>query len=376
MYINRKPKIFLATGGSGGHIFPAISVARELIKQNFKIWIIADKVFEKYTSGDINYRIIGAGKTLKRFLDIKDIIKGIFQAKRLIKLKKPDLVIAFGSYASLPTLIACRMTKTPFILHEQNSYIGKVNKIFAKYSLGVMTSFYELYGIDFDDMEKIIYTGSPIRKDIQKLYDKDYSLPEDDKKFNVLITGGSGGAKIFSDLLPQIFDLQHKEQQKKIKIYHQVREQYLIKTKEYYKKINVEARVSTFFPNMDELLEKAHLVIGRSGSGTLNETAIAGKPSILIPLKNSANNHQEINAKIFEKSGASIVVLEDNFNVKDFQELFFNLIQDKEKLQKMAKNAKKVAVTDADVKIVDVVKDVMKANNLIKENKKNKRTEN
>lgn len=367
---NKKPKIFLATGGSGGHIFPAISVARELIKQNCKIWIIADKVFEKYTSGDISYRIISAGKTLKSFSSIKDIIKGIFYAKKLIKSKKPNLVIAFGSYASLPTLIACRLTKTPFILHEQNSYIGKINRIFAKYSLGVMTSFHELYGIDFDDMEKIIYTGSPIRKDIQKLYSKNYSLPEEGKKFNVLITGGSGGAKIFSDLLPQIFDLQHKEQQKKIKIYHQVREQYLIKTKEYYKKINVEASVSTFFPNIDELLEKAHLIIGRSGSGTLNETAIAGKPSILIPLKNSANNHQEINAKIYAKNGAGIVVLEDNFNIKSFQELFFNLIKDTEKLQEMAKNAKNIAVIDADVRIVDVVKNIIKTNNLMKENKK------
>lgn len=368
---SRKPKIFLATGGSGGHIFPAISVARELIKQNCKIWIIADKVFEKYTSGDISYRIISAGKTLKSFSDIKDIIKGIFYAKKLIKSKKPDLVIAFGSYASLPTLIACKLTKTPFVIHEQNSYIGKVNKLFAKYSMGVMTSYHELYGINFDDMEKIIYTGTPIRKDIQKLYNKDYSLPEEGKKFNVLITGGSGGAKIFSDLLPQIFDLQHKEQQKKIKIYHQVREQYLIKTKEYYKKINVEASVSTFFPNMDELLEKAHLVIGRSGSGTLNETAIAGKPSILIPLKNSANNHQELNAKIYAKNGAGIVVLEDNFNVKDFQELFFNLIKDKEKLQDMAKKARSIAVADADIKIVNVVKDIVKKIIEEKNNKKN-----
>ena len=121
---------------------------------------------------------------------------------------------------------------------------------------------------------------------------------------------------------------------------------------------------------MDELLEKAHLIIGRSGSGTLNETAIAGKPSILIPLKNSANNHQEINAKIYAKNGAGIVVLEDNFNIKSFQELFFNLIKDTEKLQEMAKNAKNIAVIDADVRIVDIVKNIIKTNNLMKESKK------
>ncbi|MDD2839605.1 MAG: undecaprenyldiphospho-muramoylpentapeptide beta-N-acetylglucosaminyltransferase [Rickettsiales bacterium] len=356
-----KPKIFLATGGSGGHIFPALSVANELTKDSFSVCVIADKVFEKYANNNINNRIINAGKTLHSFSDIKEIIKGVFQSRHLIKQEKPNLVVGFGSYATLPVLIACLLTKTPFILHEQNTYIGKINKLFARYAKKVMTSYHELYGINYNDMEKIIYTGSPVRKEIQKLNNILYKYPVEEK-FNVLITGGSSGAEIFSEYLPKIFDFSHKGEQKKIKVYHQVREEYLDQVKEYYKKINVEAIVSTFFKNMDELLEKSHLIIGRSGSGTLNETAIAGKPSILIPLKNSANNHQEINAKMFEKNGASIVVLEKNFNIKDFQKTFFDLVKNRELLESMAKNAKSIAVVDADVQIANVIIDILHYN--------------
>lgn len=356
-----KPKIFLATGGSGGHIFPALSVANELTKDDFSVCVIADKIFEKYANNNINNRIISAGKTLHSFTDVKDIIKGVFQSVNLIKTEKPDLVVGFGSYATLPVLIACLLTRTNFILHEQNTYIGKINKFFAKYAKKVMTSYHELYGINFDDMEKIIYTGNPIRKEMQELNNISYKYPTDEK-LNILITGGSSGAAIFSEYLPKIFDFAHKEEQKKLKIYHQVREEYLDQVKEYYKKINLEAVVSPFFKNINEVLEKAHLVIGRAGSGTLNETAVAGKPSILIPLKNSANNHQEINAKIFEKSGASIVVLEKNFNVKDFQKTLFDLVKNKKLLENMAKNAKSMGIANADVQIAKIIMDTLQYN--------------
>ncbi|HSQ97754.1 MAG TPA: undecaprenyldiphospho-muramoylpentapeptide beta-N-acetylglucosaminyltransferase [Rickettsiales bacterium] len=351
-----KPKIFLATGGSGGHIFPALSVANELTKNDFNVCVIADKVFERYSNGNINNRIINTGKTLNSFFNIKEIIKGVLQSRHLIKKENPDLVVAFGSYATLPVLISCIITKTPFMLHEQNVYIGKINKFFAKYSQKVMTSYHELYGVSFNDMEKIVFTGNPVRKEIQRLSNIEYKYPNEEK-FNILITGGSSGAEIFSEYLPKIFDFSHKEEQKRIKIFHQVREEYLDQVKEYYKKINVEAIVSTFFKNIDELLEKAHLVIGRSGSGTLNEVAIAGKPIVLIPLKNSSNNHQEINAKLFSKNKAALIVLEKNFNIKDFQRLFFDLIQNKKLLEEMAKNIKNMSVINADIRIVDIIKE-------------------
>ncbi len=352
-------KIFLATGGSGGHIFPAISVAEKLTDDDNNICIVADSVYEKYSSNNLNYRIIDAGKTIKSISHILSIIKGFFQAKKLIKQEKPDLVIGFGSYATLPTLMACYYTKTPFILHEQNAYIGKINKLFAKYAKKIMTSYYEMYGINFNDMEKVIYTGLPVRKKLKYLANLKYELPKNNEKFIVLITGGSGGARIFSEYLPKIFDEEHKDMQKNIKVYHQVKEEYLDIVKDYYKKINLEAKVSTFFDNMDELLSKAHLVIGRAGSNTLFETALAGKPSIVIPLINSANNHQEINAKVFKKNNATIMILEKDFNIQDFQKVFFELIENKDKLLELSSNIKKLAIVNADENILKIIKETI-----------------
>lgn len=355
-----KLKFFLATGGSGGHIFPAIAVAETLTDDGNNICILADDVYKKYSSNNLNHRIIKAGKTLKKLEDIINIIKGFFQAKKLIKQEKPDLVIGFGSYATLPTLMACYYTKTPFILHEQNAYIGKINKLFCKYAQKMMTSYYEMYGINFNDMNKTTYTGLPIRKELKNLYELEYKLPEENEKFIVLITGGSGGAKIFSEYLPKIFDEQHKDIQKHIKVYHQVREEYLDIVKDYYRKINLEASVSTFFNNMDELLVKAHLVIGRAGSNTLFETAIAGKPSIIIPLINSANNHQEINASVFENNNAIIKILEKDFNIQDFQNIFFSLIQNQDKLFSLSKNIRKMANKNADKNIVKIINEIIR----------------
>ena len=356
---DKRFKIFLATGGSGGHIFPAISIAEKLTKENNNICIVADRVYEKYSSLNLNYRIIDAGKTIRSFSDIKSILKGFLQARKLIKEEKPDLVIGFGSYATLPTLMACLVCRIPFILHEQNAYIGKINKIFGKYAKKIMTTYHELYGVKFDDMNKIVYTGSPVRENIKKLYNIEYHYPKDDEKLIVLITGGSAGARIFSEFLPKIFDEDHKTEQKKIKVYHQVREEFVIKTKEYYKKINLDATVKPFFDNMDELLSKAHIVIGRAGSGTLCETAVAGRPSVLIPLTNRGNNRQEVNAQNFEKNNAGVMVLEKDFNIKDFQKMFFELIKDKEKLEEMSKNAKKLAVPNADENILNIINTVL-----------------
>jgi len=261
----------------------------------------------------------------------------------------------------MPTLLACIWTKTPIMIHEQNVYVGKINKLFGRFATKIMISYRECYGIKYKDTEKVIYTGSPVRKDIKELYNSVYNYPDD--KFTVLITGGSGGAKIFSEHLPKIFDTEHKERQKMLKVYHQVREEYVSDVIKYYRDIGLDAEVSTFFSNIKDLLMKANLIIGRAGSGTLCEIAICGIPSILIPFPSAANNHQEINARNFEKQQAGIVILEKDFDVKTFQTLFFSLIDDKDRLLQLSKNAKQMAVIAADDNIMNVINDFFAGSN-------------
>jgi UDP-N-acetylglucosamine--N-acetylmuramyl-(pentapeptide) pyrophosphoryl-undecaprenol N-acetylglucosamine transferase len=356
----KQKKIFLATGGSGGHIFPAISVAEELSKSNdFDITIVADEIYKKYSSTiKFKNKIINTSKTLRNFKGLKNIVCAFWNAMFFLKSEKPDLIIGFGSYATFPILLACVFKGIPFILHEQNTYIGKVNKIFGRFAKKIMISYPEIYGINYNDMKKVIYTGSPIRSNIRELCKLKYSYPKEDEEFNVLITGGSSGSKIFSQYLPKIFNKEYEKEQKKLKIFHQVREEYVDEVIKYYKDIKLNAVVSSFFNNMNDLLSKSHLVIGRSGSGTVVETSIAGKPIIFIPLMSIKNNKQEDNAKFVEKYGGAIVILEKDFSIKNFQTIFFDLIKDKEKLESMANNIKSIAIIDANEKISNIVKEI------------------
>ena len=359
---NKTYKVFLSTGGSGGHIFPAITIAKELTEHKYDIFIIADEIYKKYSLSNLNYRIIKAGKTLKSFDDIKNIILGFFQSRKLILQERPDLVIGFGSYATLPMLLACIFTKTPFILHEQNMYVGKINKFFAKYSQQLLISYDILYGLNFNDMNKVLYTGSPIREEIKKLYHTKYSYPKEDEKFIVLITGGSAGAQIFSEYLPKIFDKYHKKEQERIKVYHQVRPEYVKTVREYYKFIDLDAEVDCFFNNIDELLKKSHLVIGRAGSGTIFEVSVAGKPSILIPLSSRNNNRQIDNVKFLIENNAAKIVLENDFNINSFQEMFFDIIKNEKLLKNYSKNIKKLVKIDANEIIFKIIEDFCKKN--------------
>lgn len=351
-------KIFLSTGGSGGHIFPAVAVAQKLKSNEFEPFIISDEVYKKYSNMyDLEYKIISSSKTIKTFKGICNIVKGFFQSFFFIIKHKPKLVIAFGGYSSLPLLLASLFTFTPFVLHEQNAYIGKINSIFCRFSKKLMTSFREIYGIRFEDMEKVVFTGNPVREEIKRLHDVEYDYHED--KFFILITGGSAGAKFFSEQLPKVFDRKHWDDVRKLFVCHQVRDEFVREVKNYYNDIGLKSEVSSFFNDMEYKLRECNLLIGRAGASTVCEIAIAGKPSILIPLSSRGNNRQDINALEFEKNGASIVVNEEEFEVKRFQEMLFDLVKDELKLTEMSSNARNLSVVNADENIVEVINGIL-----------------
>ena len=348
-------KVLLATGGTGGHIFPAISIAEKLTTENIQVLIVADEVYNKYSYFNYNYTILKTAKNIKSIKNIKNIILNFFKVFFLIKKEKPDLIVSFGSYATFSTLIAGFLSKIPILLHEQNIYVGKVNRLFSKLSKKIMISYHELYGLSYKSMNKVIYTGLPIRKEFKKLYQNKYQYPKENEKFNILIIGGSAGAKIFSEYLPRIFDKYHIEEQKKLKIYHQVRPEYIYEVQKYYSSINLDAEVSPFFINIHELLSKTHLIISRAGSSSISEIAVAGIPAILVPLETIGSNRQIDNAKYFIKNKASILIEEKNFTIKYFQSIFFKLIKDKNLLEEMSSNLKKLANIDADLNIYNII---------------------
>lgn len=350
-------KIIISTGGTGGHIFPALVLARYLKNNGFDVLITGNEKIRDYLKNEeLEYRIISSGYSLKSFKSIKNIVVGIVQSFKLLKKFKPDMIIGFGSYTTLPILLVACFKKIPFCLHEQNSHIGNINRFFLKNAKYIFTSFQEIYGIKIEYSDKIVFTGVPIRDEVKKYSNNEYIYPKENEKFNIIVTGGSGGASFFSNEFIKTFSFMDKKIKDKIRIFHQVKElEEMDFVEDFYKKENVECVVKPFFENMPELMFRSHLIVARSGVGTASEIAAIGRPVIFVPSPNVMNNHQTYNANFYKRNDACLVVEEKSFIPSNFAKLLTDLILNKEKLEEMAGNIKKLAVGNAEEAIAGYI---------------------
>lgn len=351
-----KKKIIISTGGTGGHVFPAISIARTFLKNDYDVLVTTDERGKKFfVNSDINYKVINSGYSIKSIKSIFNIIKGIIQSIFLIKKNKPVAVVGFGCYATLPVLIANKLFKTPIFLHEGNVFVGRINNLFIKDAVNIFTTFQEMYGVNIKYCDKISFAGIVVRDDIKQYSNNIYKYPTEGK-FNILITGGSGGASFFSNDFIRVFEFISKNLKEKIKIIHQVKgEQEVEKIKEFYKEQNITAEVQPFFTDMPQKMLESDLIICRSGIGTIGEVSFIGRPCIMIPSPNVVNNHQLHNAKFYLKSNACILIEEKTFIAKSFAEEFEKLLSNKDKMEELAKNIKSMSTLDSNDKIFNTI---------------------
>jgi UDP-N-acetylglucosamine--N-acetylmuramyl-(pentapeptide) pyrophosphoryl-undecaprenol N-acetylglucosamine transferase len=351
-------RVVITSGGSGGHIFPAMILGKKLIKGGNEVLFLGDKKLYGYVKGEktLTYKYIGSGQSLKEIGSIWNIILGIFESFRIILSFKPDVVVGFGCYATLPVLLAGGILRKKIFIHEQNSHIGKVNKLFSSKAKYIFTSLHEIYGIDIRNTQKIEFTGNLLRDEIKQLYNLEYKYPAKNEKFNILITGGSGGASFFAEKFINVFKYFPSDLKKKIHITQQVKlknEIDLIKS--FYEEHSIEYEAREFFTDMPQRIGEAHLVVARSGIGTMSELAVAGRPTICIPSPNVANNHQFFNADFYRKSNACILLEEQYFDEEDFSKIIINLIQNSEQLRNLSKNIRSLACLDAEDKIYNFI---------------------
>jgi UDP-N-acetylglucosamine--N-acetylmuramyl-(pentapeptide) pyrophosphoryl-undecaprenol N-acetylglucosamine transferase len=363
----KKRNVVIATGGSGGHIFPARAFAHFIKSQGYNPIILTDMNYLKYINKNdpIKYYIVQSGKNLKNPKAIINIIFGVSQALWHLLFLKPVAVVGFGGYASIPTLISSIVLRKKMILHEQNSYLGRVNNIFLKFAKVIATSYREFYGIKFKYMNKIKFVGVPVREEIKKLAKSKYKFPNFNKneKFNILILGGSGGSKFFSEELVNAITDISDEKAKKLNIMQQCRSENVKEVKEKYKNANIQNEVHGFFSDINKKIEDAHLIIARAGASSLAEFAIAGKPVILIPFPFAINDHQMKNAKAFESRGGVVIVNQKEFKQKEFTKSLISFIDKPEKLEKIADNLRKYSVLDAEKELFKVLEEIINAQN-------------
>lgn len=343
-------KIWIATGGTGGHVFPALSVATELAKRGHKITISTDgRVLKMVRDGKPETaRVafvwasgVGAKSRIKQMIALMKIGVSAAALSLRFMFSRPDRLVAFGGYASVPAIFAAHLWKVPTFLHEQNAAIGRANKFAIRWVKTLMTSFPTVSGID--NKKNVVYTGLPVRADFLAL---SHSPLKHENK--ILVTGGSLGAQILDEIVPQAIK---EMKNKKIFITHQTRPENVEKLQRFYAENKIRANVLSFIRDMASAINESDLVIGRSGASTVIELETIGRPAILVPL--NINPDQAANAASFAKLGGGFAVEQNKFSAKWLSTTLDDLFENPSRLDKMANKA--YVENTAVKKIADVI---------------------
>jgi len=317
-------KIIIATGGTGGHVFPAYSLAKHFLDNKINVEIISDKRGLKYLQDYDDIKIIKINSSTIFKKNIVQMLSSIFiifysilRSFFFLLKDRPNLVFGMGGYSSFPVCIAAKILRIPFIIYENNLYIGKANKYLLPYAKFFFISHKELQGIAEKYKKKINVTGNIIRKEILNFEVKQDSN-ESYKKLKILILGGSQAAKIFAEKLPEIFK-ECKEAGISLKIYQQCLPEQNKFLTSFYEILNIDFELFNFTNNILDYFSKINLAITRSGSSMLAELINARIPFISVPLPSSADDHQLKNAIYYEKNGYSYLIEEKDLNTKLFQ---------------------------------------------------------
>ncbi len=336
---NHIKKIVIATGGTGGHIFPAYSLAKHFKDKKFNVEIISDKRGYKYLKDyrDVKVSIISSSTIFKKnffqsILSVLIIIYAIIRSFIFLLFKRPNLIFGMGGYSSFPACVAAKILRIPFIIYENNLCMGKANKYLSPYAERIFVSHKDLEGISEKYKENVIEIGNIIRKEILNINLKQYSKL-DDNKFKILILGGSQAAKAFAEKLPEVFK-KCVEANIELKIYQQCLPDQNEFLSSRYRDLKIKFEIFNFKNNIIDYFQKTNIAITRSGSSMLAELINAKVPFISIPLPSSADDHQLKNAIFYKKHNYGYLVKEEDIKVELFR-LISKISNEKELLNQM-----------------------------------------
>lgn len=350
----------VAAGGTGGHMFPAEALARELARRGWRIVLATDHRGEAYAQAfPAEERIALDAATGRGPVGMAKagvaIARGLFKARKALKRLDASVVVGFGGYPSAPALLAALSQGRPTLLHEQNSVLGRTNRWLSPYVGAVAASFPNLRLVPTGVEARVSLVGNPVRPDIRTLFDRPYAAPKARGPIHVLVTGGSQGARILSEAVPQAFAALPAPMRKRLRVQQQSRPEMLETARSIYAAAGIEAEVAPFFGDMARRLATTHLVIGRAGASTCSELAVAALPSLLIPLKIAMDDHQRFNALSLVEAGGAEVVLEDEATVERLTAALLALLGDPARLAAMSAGARSAALPDATVELADMV---------------------
>ena len=358
-------RVLLAAGGTGGHVFPARAAADALRNKGWSVRLITDERGSKHTSdfpAETVDVIAAASPSTKNPIKLVramlSLTRGVGQARRIVREWKPDVVAGFGGYPAFPALAAARMAGLPTAIHEQNAVLGRVNRVFAA-KAGFVASGFERLDRAPRKTKRLI-TGNPVREPIIAARDAGYAAPKTDGTLNILVLGGSLGARILSETVPQAIASLPEMLRSRLEVAQQTREESLPMAIETYQDANVAADCRPFFDDVGERLAAAHLVIARAGASSVSEVACAGRPAIFVPLAIAADDHQTANAESLVAVGAADSIPETEFNVDALSALLEVRLSNTDDLTERAGKARKAGRPDAAGLFADAIESLVK----------------
>ncbi len=344
----------LAAGGTGGHLFPAFALAEELGRRGWAVDLVTDMRGDRYGTGfparkiyQVPSATLGSKSPIAIAKTGFTLMRGFLAARELLKSVKPAAVIGFGGYPTFPPLFAARQLGIPSALHEQNAVLGRANKMLAARVSIIATSFETTKFLDGALRDKARFTGNPVRDVVIAAAAASYPQLATDGPVQILVFGGSQGARYFSDAIPPALASLPEAFRRRLSVIQQAREEDLSRVKSAYAAAGITADVAMFFTDLPSRMAASHLVIARSGASSVAELAVIGRPSILVPLPHSLDNDQLQNATRLAESGGAWCIQQKDLSTERLAADIQRLMSTPEVLKTAALNAKKQGKPDA-----------------------------
>jgi len=313
----------LAAGGTGGHLTPAFALAHELERRGHHVALITDARGEAIPGkpGFLPAHVLPAGRFGKNPLRwpaaLSAVIEGRAMARRLYESFEPSAVVGFGGYPALPALLAARAAGIPTVIHEQNAVLGRVNRLLAGRVNAIATAYPDVDRLKPKYRAKVELVGNPVRPEVLALREEPFPAFTEDGLLRVLVTGGSQGARVLSEVVPDGLAMLAPALRSRLQVTQQCRPEDLEAVRDRYASHGIPAELGTYFEAMHLHLRDAHLFIGRAGASTIAELTAVGRPAILVPLPLATDDHQTANVREIVKAGGARAIRQSQFTAKE-----------------------------------------------------------
>ena len=352
----------LAAGGTGGHLIPAFALAAELEARGHHVALITDARGAAIPGkpASLTAHVLPAGRIegknpLQWIRGLRAILEGRRMALRLFESFQPSAVVGFGGYPALPALLAATSAGIPAVIHEQNAVLGRVNRFLAGRVDAIATACAEVDRLADKHADKVHVVGNPVRAEVLALRDQPFPAFSADGLLRVLVTGGSQGARVLSDVVPDGLAMLPPALRSRLQVTQQCRPEDIDAVRNRYASHDIPAELGTYFEDMAERLADAHLFIGRAGASTIAELTAVGRPAILVPLLIATDDHQAANVREIVAAGGARSIRQARFTAAELAKQVQAIAQNPETLATAAHAAWNCGYPNAAQDLADLV---------------------